>query len=134
MKQIINPVSLFGFREITQNIFGDLRLVTGMSNTHPYPQEIFTYMRGNGLEAIIPCSTAAFLDFQFAGRKVQLIVEHDHIPGRYLVKLSSFPDSLAAFIVIGHRLQQERLLAAAMSFQHPFAQAALKFNPGRAEP
>ena len=61
---------------------------------------------------------AALLHADAAGREVELVVEHDHAVERDLQETHCFAHRLARFVHEGHRLQDQRALAAEMAFGH----------------
>lgn len=69
-------------------------------------------------QAIVPRVTAAFLDAEFPGGKLQLVMKNDHLLGRNLIEAQNGADAIAGQVHISAGLDQQAFYEPKPAFRH----------------
>ena len=116
MKHRLDPLAV-GLGEIMEHVAVHQLLRARMPDPDAHAAKLFSDVRLDRLQALVPGGAAAGLHAELSGRQVELVVDHHDVARRELVEAHRLRDGAAGLVHVGRRLQQERLLAAEVAFR-----------------
>ncbi len=120
----LSQKSLFIGRSLAENITGDLRTVTGMTDAYSQTIEIPAATElSNGIsKTVMSAVSSSLFQANGAGREIQLVVSDEDVFRFNFVETGQCSDGLPAFVHEGHGLEQPEFLA----FREYFAGLAVE--------
>ena len=107
---------MVGLGKVAQHIVYDQIFAAGMADANAHADIVVADMVGQRFEPVMAGNAAARLHPHFAGHKVELVVEDDHVFELELVEPDRLADRSAGLVHIGGRLEQQHRLAGEPAF------------------
>src|SRR5262249_4076675 len=115
--------------EVAEHVGLNQFLHAGMPDADAHAPIVVADMRRDRAQSVVAGDAAAGLDPHLAGRKVDLVVDHDDVGQPELVEMRGFRHRAARLVHEGAGQQQQRALAG----ERPFRRHALKAPPPRTD-